>query len=207
MRFPTELGPEKLERFYGHAVQYLGLSHLLGESRRVRIATDSREYAVGDRIRINARVLDKSYMPSGREKYTVEISATDGGVSWQSEITASPQGSGNFRGETQARAEGEFRIRIMDEEEGEAAFTITEPRIEFDDPGMKADLLKDIARRSGGQYFAPDRARELPDAISRSRKRIEFRLEDPLWDAPIMAVAFCLFMGIEWFIRKRSDLC
>ncbi|MCX7806863.1 MAG: hypothetical protein N3A38_17000, partial [Planctomycetota bacterium] len=207
MRFPSELGPEKLERFYGHAVQYLGLPHLLGESRRVWIAADSREYSSGDTIRLNARILDTSYMPSGRDRYAVEIASADGGTAWRGEILASPPGSGNFRGEIPARAEGDFKLRIVDEEEGETEIRIAAPRIELDDPGMKIELLKEIARRSGGEYFPPERAGELPDAIRKSRKKVEFRIEDPLWDAPIMALAFSLLMGIEWFLRKRSDLC
>ena len=50
MRFPSELGPDALERLHGHVVQYLGLAKLLGRTARVEINTDKEEYAVGDRV-------------------------------------------------------------------------------------------------------------------------------------------------------------
>ena len=59
MRYPIELGPDALERFHGHVVQDLGLAKLLGRTARIEISTDREEYAVGDSVKIDARVLTK----------------------------------------------------------------------------------------------------------------------------------------------------
>ncbi len=58
MRYPAELGPDALERFHGHVVQYLGLPKLMNRTARTEITTDRDEYAAGDHIHVNARVLE-----------------------------------------------------------------------------------------------------------------------------------------------------
>ncbi|MCZ7648035.1 MAG: hypothetical protein M5U26_22710 [Planctomycetota bacterium] len=220
MRFPPELGPAALERFYGHAVQHIGLAHCVGGTARIQIDTDQEEYAVGDKVKVTARVLSKAtYAPSGAEKLAAVATDLENEANVAPfDLTPVPGQPGNFQGSLQAREQGKFRVTLRDEEEAEDGaykdYAVRVPQIEMDAPDMKKELLDNVAKasRQGGadsavaRMYYPDEAGELIKELRESQRRLEVRIEDPLWDAPLMALLFTLLMGAEWFIRKRSDL-
>ncbi|MBI3829291.1 MAG: hypothetical protein HY291_07230 [Planctomycetes bacterium] len=218
MRYPAEMGPEALERFYGHAVQYLGLAHCLGGSPRIEFNSDSEEYAVGDKIKITARILNKdTYDPSTADHY-VAIATDQANDANQVpfDLTPEPNQKGMYHGEFTPKDQGAFRITLKDEAE-EGAYkdiTIRIPQIEMDQPDMKKELLDNVAKasvrtqtESSARCLLSNQAGELLKDLKESQRKLEVRIENPLWDAPLFVILFTLFMGAEWFIRKRSDLC
>src|SRR5579862_2063126 len=220
MRYPLELGPDALERFHGHVVQYLGLPKLLGRTARTEITTDRDEYFAGDRIHVNARVLEKGTLDySKAEKLgAVATNLEDESVKFDFDMTPEPGQHGMFRADLPASVTGRFRITMKDdvEEGAHADYAVLIPQIEMENPDMRKDLLESIAKASARgltdeksvvrMYYA-DQAGELVKDIQETQKEIPpTRRENPLWSAPLLAILFTLFMGIEWLIRKRSDL-
>jgi hypothetical protein len=216
MRFPAELGPKALERFHAHAVQYLGLPHLLGENRRVEIHTDRPEYSVGDEVRVYARVLERqTYEPLVVSRLNAVSTAKDGrgAVTFQLEPTPGEPGYYHSR-DFKAKAEGEYRVHLPEEDDGGAYadYVVRSTKIELEEPGMNRELLEAVARAANpgnpaARMFFPDEARGVLDVLRASEEALRTRFEDPLWDSPLMLLAFTLFFGLEWLIRKRSDLC
>lgn len=218
MRFPIELGPDALDRFFGHAVQYLGLAHCLGGSPRLELTTDRDEYAAGDRVKVTARILSKeTYEPSAAEHFTALARDLENEARVMPfELSPVAGQPGIFRGELAAAQEGRFRVSLKDEEEQGAygEYRVRTPQVEMDAPEMKEELLEQIAgasRPAGGaeavRFYLPDQAGAIPDALRVAQRRVEYRLEDPLWDAPLTLVLFVLLLGTEWLLRKRGDLC
>jgi hypothetical protein len=217
MRYPAELGPDALERFHGHVVQFLGLPKLLGRTARIEITVDREEYAVGDRAKIHARVLNKDMEYSTAEHYTalvtdLENEATQFGV----DLTPEPGQRGTYRGDKVLEAAGKFTVTLKEEsdEKAHADFSVVMPHIEMDNPDMKKEVLDNVAKSSiqgaaegtkASMYFA-DQAGKLVDDLNESQRPVEERKENTLWDAPILLILFTLFMGAEWLVRKRSDL-
>lgn len=200
-------GPEQYRRFWGQAVQYLAMAHLLGESKRIQLNTDQKTYAVGDKAKITARVLDPSYSPMTSETVIAQVHAGEA-ESHNVTLNLVHGTPGMYKGEYQTQGQGPHRLTLRNaEEEAELDFDVVIPRIEFDNPGMKWELLGEIAGRSGGQAYRVDGLAKLAESIDQRRQKTKIRLEDPLWDAPIMVILFTLFFGIEWFVRKRADLC
>jgi len=220
MRYPAELGPDALERLHSHVIQYLGLAKLLGRTARVEINTDKEEYAVGDRIKITARVLTKKDLDYSTADHVLAI-ATDRDTETsqtQVELTPEPGQRGVFRGEMAAGADGKFRVTLKDEDEeggAHADYTVTIPQVEMETPDMKKELLENIAKSSvkagvdgdakANMYFA-DQCGQLLKDLNQAQRVIEEKKENTLWDAPILLILFTLFMGGEWLLRKRSDL-
>ena len=219
MRYPSELGPDALERLHGHIVQFLGLSKLLGRTARIEIATDRLEYSVGDRVKISARVLTKKDLDySTADHITALVVDSDNESNQLSvDMTPEPGQRGSFRGEATASSIGRFRVVLKDESEenAHADFNVVIPQIEMDSPDMKKELLDNLARASvkgnlesgkkAGMYFA-DQAGDLARDLREAQRPIDERKENTLWDAPILLILFTLFMGAEWLLRKRSDL-
>jgi len=220
MRYPAELGPDALERMHGHIVQYLGLAKLLGRTARVEINTDKEEYAVGDRVKITARVLTKKDLDySTADHVTAVLTDTETESNQiQVELTPEPGQRGVYRGESTAGADGRFRVTLKDEDDeagAHADYSVMVPQIEMETPNMNKELLENIAKSSikaGGDgetkatmYYANQMGQLLKD-LNQAQRVIEERKENTLWDAPILLILFTLFMGGEWLLRKRNDL-
>jgi hypothetical protein len=217
MRYPQELGPDALERFHGHMVQYLGLPKLLGRTARIEISTDKEEYGVGDRVRISSRVLTKKDLDySTAEHITALITDVENESNQtQVDLTPEPGQRGSFRGEMTPNAPGKYRVTLKDEDDEKAGveFNVIVPQVEMESPDMKKELLENLAKSSvrasdGGKagIYLADQAGELVKDLNESQRPMEERKENTLWDAPILLILFTLFMGMEWLIRKRSDL-
>ncbi|HYF48674.1 MAG TPA: hypothetical protein VEJ63_04680 [Planctomycetota bacterium] len=217
MRYPLELGPDALERFHGHAIQYLGLSKLLGRTARIEITTDREEYSVGDRVKINARVLTKKDLDySTAEQVTALITDTNNEANQvKVELTPEPGQRGMYRGEAIAGADGTFRVTLKDEEDEKAYadYKVVIPQVEMESPDMKKELLDNVARSSvrategaKAKMYFPNQAGEMIKDLNESQRPVDERKENTLWDAPILLILFTILMGLEWFIRKRSDL-
>jgi hypothetical protein len=223
MRYPAELGPDALERFHGHVVQYLGMPKLLGRTARTEITTDREEYFAGDRIRVNARVLEKGTLDYSKAE---KLGATftniqDETIKGDFDLTPEPGAHGMFRAEIPANAIGRFRITLRDdvEEGAHTDFSVQIPQIEMENPDMRKDLLENIAKASAAsaknvsdekspvRMYLADQAGELVKDIQEAQKEVPpVRRENPLWSSPLLLLLFTLFMGTEWLLRKRSDL-
>jgi hypothetical protein len=72
---------------------------------------------------------------------------------------------------------------------------------------MRSELLTQIASASGGAYHPLAELGALCDSLKEQKHVLEPRREErALWTAPGIMVLFALFLSIEWFLRKRSDL-
>ena len=223
MRYPIELGPDALERFHGHVVQYLGMPKLLGRTARTEISTDREEYFAGDRIRVNARVLEKGTLDySKAEKLSaVYTNLEDPTIKGDFEMTPEPGAHGMFRAEIPANSIGRFSITLKDdsEEGAHADFSVMIPQVEMENPDMRKDLLENIAKASAAsaknstdekspvRMYLADQAGELVKDIQEAQKEAPpVRRESPLWSSPLLLMLFTLVMGTEWLLRKRTDL-
>ena len=200
-------GPDQHRRLWGQIISTLSMSHLLGKTNRIQIDTDREEYTVGDKVKLIPRVLDQDYDPLEGPTVTAVVERSD---LEKVEVTlAGQQGHpGVFQGEFVPEVEGAYRVVISgEEEETEHSFNAVVPRIEFDDPGMRKELLEQVAAASDGRFVPLHELSTLADELKAREHHLEARREEKtLWDAPGIVVIFTILMGLEWFIRKRSDL-
>jgi len=77
---------------------------------------------------------------------------------------------------------------------------------EMADPRLNEDVLRRVARASGGQYLTANDASRLPALLSESNMAPpEPRLED-LWDTPWVFAAVVVLLAAEWTLRRRWGL-
>ncbi len=200
-------GPEYHDRLLRQLAQFLALPHVLGESRRVQLATDRHEYGLGEKVEITARILDSSYNPLAEE--SVSAAVRTGEMAAKKVLLASDRSRpGFFKSEFVPDVKGEHKVVIEGyEDEAEAEFSVVFKHIEFEDPGMREELLERLARESGGKFFRLDEIGEIAAELAARRREIPVKREFSLWDKWIFVVLFTALFGAEWFIRKRADLC
>ena len=205
-RWRDQVGSTYFARFWGQTINFLSLAHLMGESKRVQISTDRPLYAVGDEVRISARLLDKGFRPVDAPAAVARVALGEQEPR-EVELRKVENQPGMFAGEHLAAAIGEYTVTVKGEEaEGQAAFAVAAPRLEFDRPAMDRAGLQALAERSGGRYFDLADADKLPEAIARSRPLVTEPGEATLWDRWAVLILVVLLLGAEWLARKTSDL-
>ncbi|HYE06912.1 MAG TPA: hypothetical protein VEL07_15455 [Planctomycetota bacterium] len=200
-------GPQHHRRLWGQAIGSLSMAHLLGKTNRIQLEAERGEYALGERATIIARVLDKDFTKLVVD--SVQASARRGEIDAKPfALDAVPDQPGVYRGEFAPDVEGTYRIAISGEEdEAELILAVVDPKIELDDPGMRQELLERITSAGGGAFMPLHEADALPAMIAERRSEAPVKREErALWNAPGIVVLFALLFGLEWFLRKRSDL-
>lgn len=68
------------------------------------------------------------------------------------------------------------------------------------------ELLTELARQTGGQYYTPAMASRLPEEVSFSEAGITARETKDLWNMPIVFLALLTLRSCEWLLRRRWGL-
>jgi hypothetical protein len=68
-----KMGDKYHWRVWSQCIQFLTLSRLMGEHKRIRLETDRSTYQNGERALVYAKVLDDSYNPENRSGFMVEV--------------------------------------------------------------------------------------------------------------------------------------
>jgi hypothetical protein len=207
-RWRLRPGAAEHRRFWGQMVSNLAMAHLLGNASRMQVETERGEYAVGEKVGIIARVMDQALNPLAAASVAVTIERDLART--RVVLPARPGHPGVFTGEWPAADPGTWRITIegaTGEDAVERRINVVSPNRELDDAGCRADLLERLAASTGGAYRPIERARELAELVAaRARAGDRLHEERPVWNAPGLLLLLALLLGLEWFLRKRSDL-
>jgi HSP20 family protein len=99
------------ERFWRNSVRWLSLGRLRSGDRRFRVETARNAYNLGERVAVEARVLDEDYRPSEVQTQEVRWSDSDGKAR-DLVLTAVPGSPGLFRGSLETERPGVHRVWI-----------------------------------------------------------------------------------------------
>ena len=197
------------ERFWRNAVRWLSLGRLRSGDRRFRVETARNAYNLGERVAVEARVLDEDYRPSESPTQDVRWSDSEG-KPHDLTLTAVPGSAGLFRGSIETQRPGLHRVWI--EIDGEritsAEFDVVLPSIENQEPAPDPLLLREMALLARGRALdlADLRAlqAEFPGGEER-REPISSRLDD-VWDTWATLLFALGLLSAEWVLRKRLEL-
>ncbi|MDR1989450.1 MAG: glutamine amidotransferase [Acidobacteriaceae bacterium] len=77
---------------------------------------------------------------------------------------------------------------------------------EYFDAPMRASLLTRIAEDTGGHFFTPSNAANLPEAISYNGRGVTVVETHDLWDMPIVLLVILGLIAAEWGYRRNRGL-
>jgi hypothetical protein len=205
-RWRRNAGERFYQAFWGQAVQRLALPHLLGGSKRVQLLADKDNYGTGEKITIDARLYDKSFLP-------VTDTLVNGflldGSNERSPVVLSPmpEQPGNYRGQFVAPAPGHYRFVIDRPDDSEAIktqldLTVTEPRLELEETSMNETGLREAAVLSGGQFYREEDLYRLPEAIRARTQHMQSTVDAEIWCSPMYFLILTGVLIAEWILRK-----
>ncbi len=219
-RWRWRVGDRYFYRYWGQVFRSLTPKELPGNSRFVQLNADRSNYRLGERVALNARLLDAYYHPIKVNSVTATIT-TEGGQQQKVVLQATPGSPGLYTALYQPERVGKYAAGVISpvnpSAKASAAFVVECLALEKQKPELDEAMLRKIASSGGGKLYAPDKMadwiKSLPYHPLEVRSEQEYELWDkPLWNAPIVKyiplflALFLLPLSIEWFVRKRKGM-
>ncbi|MCL2646718.1 MAG: glutamine amidotransferase [Phycisphaerales bacterium] len=201
-------------KFWKQLIRWL----VVGAKEQLTLQTDQDVYAKREPVMITATVCGKDLKPLNNA--TVIATVTD------------PLGNKQDMSLDQVLSqEGTYQVKYVPEEEGSYAvalrvegwpaeageskppqteFRVSEPLVEFNDAGLKEDVLKGMVHIAGGRYYTVDEADQLPNEVKNSLQatRLTGMETDrkPIWDSPWLFALLLAIGATEWSLRRKVGL-
>jgi len=211
LRFKT--GDKYHWRAWSQCVQFLTLSRLMGEHKRIRLETDRATYSVDGRVMLYANLLDDDYEPLIQPGFEIEVSALDidGAAGDPQRVTLRPDKSnpGLYEGYFSPPREGGYRVEANASDRprsNSTEFQVADLRPELANTDMQIDHLRRITELSGGEVLSALEFQKLPALLNREPYTTTVRTDRPLWDNSLVALVLVGLLGFEWIFRRRYDL-
>jgi hypothetical protein len=209
LRFKT--GDKYHWRVWSQCIQFLTLSRLMGEHKRIRLETDRATYPIGGQALLYAHVLDDRFEPVRQSGFDVTVTALDGLGGQAQRVTLRPdvENPGMYEGYFSPPRPGRYR---MEANSGDRAisntteFQVADIKPEMANTDMQLEGLQRIADLSGGKCLRIMDLQKLPSLLNRTPDTTTVHTEVPLWDNGLIAVLLVSLMGLEWIVRRRYDL-
>ena len=198
-------------RVWSQCIQFLTLSRLMGEHKRIRLETDRSTYPIGDQARLYAHVLDDSFEPITQSGFEVNVSLLDDSGAEPHRVTLRPDAAtpGLYEGYFSPPRPGRYR---MEANEGDSSlsntteFQVADIKREMANTDMQIEGLQRIADLSGGECLSIPQLQELPSLLNREPHTTTVVTERPLLDNGLVIFLVVVVLGFEWIVRRRYDL-
>lgn len=188
--------------FANQACGWLGGSE---EEDRFNLSTDKLVYRSGEEVVFSASAFDLGQKPLGGLGVELQPGKEDKTLLFESAL-------GQYAGRKRIIPPGSYTAVATFKQEGKkigeakTRFTIEELSLEDRSVSYNPTLLQGIASASGGAFYRPEQVGQFlrdfaPQAEERSEKK-----EWELAHQPIFLFGMILFLGAEWFLRRRWQL-
>lgn len=77
---------------------------------------------------------------------------------------------------------------------------------EFYNATLKRNLLENMASLTGGRYYEPSQAGDIPFYLKTAKSNRSFLTSEYLWDLPLLFFLIVLILSIEWVYRRQKGL-
>jgi uncharacterized membrane protein len=177
----------------------------------VTVEPERHSYSLDETVVIRAEVNDSAFLHVNNATVNAQIKKPSGQTA-HLPLTWDIDKPGLYSGVFKPDEEGIFEISaeaLQGSKNLGAAkgnFRIAESTDEFHNAALNTDLLRRLAVETGGRYYTPADARNLPEDVSfveNGPSRIE---EKDLWDMPFLFLLLVGALSAEWILRKRKGL-
>ncbi|MFK7788187.1 MAG: hypothetical protein AB8C95_01670 [Phycisphaeraceae bacterium] len=197
-------------RVWSQCIQFMTLSRLMGEHKRIRLETDRSIYTLDSQSRLYAHVLDDNFDPIMQPSFDVFVVGLDGAET-QTRVSLKPDRSqpGLYEGFFAPQAAGRYRLESNEEDQpisNSTEFQVTRINRELANTNTDLENLKRIANLTGGKLLTIEQFADIESLIDQSPITTTVRSERTLWDNGWIGLLLIGLLGVEWIQRRRHDL-
>jgi hypothetical protein len=182
-----------------------------GVPEPVGVSLASEEVEVGSAVEVTATVLDSAYLEVNDATVTATLSM-DGTAVAETTLPWSVDTDGRYAGELRVPGDGTWTVTVEarrgEDLLGSASSVLRAgpSREEYFDAGRRTGLLQRLAEETGGRFYTPESAADLPEDIQFTGAGVTITEERDLWDMPIILILLLGLLGAEWGIRRVRGL-
>ena len=175
---------------------------------RVRASVDKSIYRSGEPVGFRVQVLDELLQPLEGAQVMVSVSDSAG----PRETVLRDEGRGRYSGRMRGFGQGDYAFRVRADREGTdpgtctGRFVVGRYSLEFEDLRMNAELLREIALRSGGAFLEPDALSDVLEDLPLSRQPETVSYRFGLWGRRWPLVLLVCLLAAEWTVRRRRGM-
>ena len=196
-------------KFWKQLVRWLAV----GAKQRLTVEPDADVYPRGKAVIVKATVCEKDLRPVNDAAVTATVTNPAGNTE-EIPMDWILSQDGVYQCRYMPGEEGNYAVSVKvqgwDLAPGKAAFEVSEPYVEFSSAGLKEDLLRGMAKMTGGRYFSEAEAPGLVEAVAQDVKKANEAGARPvdreIWDMPWLPVLLFGLLATEWFLRRRKGL-
>jgi hypothetical protein len=189
-------------RFWGQVVRWMAHQRHLSQDEGVRFFYTPEAPKRGDKVRLNATVLDKLGIPISTGKVAVTLTAPSG-TSETIELVAENAEWGVHTGQFVPREGGKYEVEVKSDATGrhlKTQLTATVPTLEKVGRPAKLDVLREIAALTAGKSGGIGDLAQMVSSLSllpeRKPEEQRFRLWcDPWWCAALLGLFTAYWIG------------
>jgi uncharacterized membrane protein len=167
--------------------------------------------APGSSVTLRAEVSDDTYLRVNNALVSAVVKDPTGQIK-DVALEWTVDKDGEYRGSFVAGPKGAYEVRVEARRGGKSLgqdvvhLRAEERDLEFHGAEMKASLLKRIASETGGRFYTPETAAQLPEDLSYSKGGVTVTEQKDLWDMPALFLMVLGLVSTEWIYRKARGL-
>ena len=201
-------------KFWGNTIRWLIKDPDL---QPVRVEADRDRYPLGAQVTFSTRVVGRDYRPADDVDVQIDVIRAwhDEGGNRKKETVFQGGGRtselGELLSEMTPKRDGAYRITARallpgGEVSTEDVFVVAADPIELRDTRARRDTLRAIARAGGGQMLDLGEDIDRLERVEPRVVKVNRRRDVALWASVWWLLAAVVFLGSEWFFRRRWSL-
>jgi uncharacterized membrane protein len=165
----------------------------------------------GGGAHLTVEVNDSSFIEVNDARVSAHITSPSGAVT-DTAMAWVPERDGEYALDFNPAEDGEYRIDVSATRGGhtlgadEVFLRVAPSEEEYFGAGRRTQLLKRIARETGGRFYTPRTVATLPADIAVTGAGVTLTEQRDLWDMPALFLLMVALMGAEWWYRRSRGL-
>jgi hypothetical protein len=200
------------KRFWGQTMRWLLPPQKSDDdkSRGVTVTCDRDRYDYGQPIHVLAICIDTggTFVNDATVTGTVD---TPGGKTIDVAMKKTSGKEGQYEGTFTPRDRGIHSIKVIANAkssklgEDTTSVDVSRSSQEFERVSRNDEMLAEIARRSGGNFYELADAKNIPKNLKDTSRKVTQKIEFRLMDNPAALALLLGLLGAEWIIRRKNN--
>lgn len=205
-RWRFKVGDVYFARYWGQTLRMLAKEKINSSKQNLLLATDEKEYQVGEAVKIQLDGLISNEGKSPR----IRLSKL-GSADQELTLDAARSKPGRWQVQLPGLSAGQYRVSLLTQQLNENPksidFEIEAPPGELTRITMNREEMESSANTTRGQFYSFEEAKRLVEDLPPSRSvALENLPPYEIWNRWPFLLGICACLCTEWIIRKRQSM-
>ena len=195
-------------RFWGQVVRWMANKRHMSYSKQVRLFYNPTRVTAGDKVDLQATILDKAGFPKAESVINCQITGPDK-TEKQFVMKEEKGGWGLYKGEFSTTSPGDYIVKITSADktvEYETKINVSGETLEKVGEPANFDVMKDIARITKGKYNDVAAFQSIIKTIQEMPEEKPRELRIRIWNQWWWGGIIILLSAVYWVARKKLGL-